>query len=223
MRNLELLYSVQLSPLKDLEHIQCSAVDYDTGVIYCASSKCIVGLNPKDGQITGVVSLLTDDYMPTDGSGKVVGIQCIPDQQSVCVAIDNGNLLVWNVLVGDLECVGNVESGFTSMCWSPDLELLVLTTGQETMIMMTREFDPVTEKSLHPEQFGSAEFVTVGWGKKETQFHGSVGKQAATIKPEDEKPALPWDDRKPRISWRGDGQFFVVSTISPISGKYFLF
>ncbi|XP_071171469.1 elongator complex protein 1-like [Mytilus edulis] len=218
MRNLELLYSVQLSPLKDLEHIQCSAVDYDTGVIYCASSKCIVGLNPKDGQITGVVSLLTDDYMPTDGSGKVVGIQCIPDQQSVCVAIDNGNLLVWNVLVGDLECVGNVESGFTSMCWSPDLELLVLTTGQDTLIMMTREFDPVTEKSLHPEQFGSAEFVTVGWGKKETQFHGSVGKQAATIKPEDEKPALPWDDRKPRISWRGDGQFFVVSTISPISG-----
>lgn len=40
--------------------------------------------------------------MPIDGSGKVVGIQCIPDQQSVCVAIDNGNLLVWNVLVGDV-------------------------------------------------------------------------------------------------------------------------
>lgn len=29
-----------------------------------------------------------------------------------------------------------------------------------------------------------AEFITVGWGKKETQFHGSVGKQAATAKPE---------------------------------------
>lgn len=29
-----------------------------------------------------------------------------------------------------------------------------------------------------------AELITVGWGKKETQFHGSVGKQAATVKPE---------------------------------------
>ncbi len=29
-----------------------------------------------------------------------------------------------------------------------------------------------------------AEFVTVGWGKKETQFHGSEGKQAAAAKPE---------------------------------------
>ena len=36
---------------------------------------------------------------------------------------------------------------------------------------------------------------------------------------QDEKPALPWDDRKPRISWRGDGQFFVVSTISPSTGN----
>lgn len=219
MRNLELLYSTQLSALTELSGIQCSSVDYDTGIIYCASAYNITGLNPRDGEISGVISLVNDGYLPPDGSGKVVGIQCIPDQQSVCVATDNGNLLLWNVFTQELECVGNVESGITSMSWSPDMELLVLTTGQETMIMMTRDFDPITEKSLHPENFGSAEFITVGWGKKETQFHGSVGKQAATLKPEDEKPALPWDDRKPRISWRGDGQFFVVSTISPSTGS----
>lgn len=28
-----------------------------------------------------------------------------------------------------LECVGSVESGLTSMSWSPDEELVVLTTG----------------------------------------------------------------------------------------------
>ena len=28
------------------------------------------------------------------------------------------------------------------------------------------------------------QFVTVGWGKKETQFHGSLGKQAAQVKPQ---------------------------------------
>lgn len=218
MRNLELLYSVQLPARTELSGVQCICVDYDTGIIYCATGSNLTGFNPKDGQISAVVSLVSDGYMPQDGSGKVVGIQCLPDQQSVCAATDNGNLLLWNVPIGELECVGNVDSGFTSMSWSPDMELLVLTTGQETMIMMTREFDPIMEKSLHPENFGSAEFITVGWGKKETQFHGSVGKQAATLKPEDEKPALPWDDRKPRISWRGDGQFFVISTISPSTG-----
>lgn len=32
--------------------------------------------------------------------------------------------------------------------------------------------------------FVTAEFVQVGWGKKETQFHGSVGKQAAQVRPD---------------------------------------
>ena len=32
--------------------------------------------------------------------------------------------------------------------------------------------------------FVLAKFVTVGWGKKETQFHGSEGKEAAKRKVE---------------------------------------
>ena len=110
--------------------------------------------------------------------------------------------------------------------------------------------------------------ITVGWGKKETQFHGSEGKQAAVKKQEvcssklvecKEKnlifkdrnrtsfkwdqmknlfsgfcefdlisiqfqsadAAFAWDDQKPRITWRGDGQYFVVSSINPTSGENF--
>lgn len=33
-------------------------------------------------------------------------------------------------------------------------------------------------------------------------------------------PALPWDDHKPRISWRGDGQHVAVSDICPGTGWY---
>ncbi|MGH0154640.1 UNVERIFIED_CONTAM: hypothetical protein FKN15_036947 [Acipenser sinensis] len=54
-----------------------------------------------------------------------------------------------------LECVGSVDSGLTGMIWSPDQELVILTTGK---------------------------FVTVDLGKKETQFHGSEGKEAAQCK-----------------------------------------
>lgn len=54
----------------------------------------------------------------------------------------------------------------------------------------------------------------MGWGKKETQFHGSEGKGAARAKPQvDETPAGVLDDNKPRIRWRGDGAFFAVSYI----------
>lgn len=218
MRNLELLNLIELSPLSEICGANCTSVDCDTGTVYCATSTHLAGLDPNTGQLTGIVSLVDDEFVPGDGTGSVVGIQYLADQQAVCAATSSGNLVMWHVTMGQLECVGSVESGLTSMTWSPDLELLILTTGQNTFIMMTREFDPITESSLHPENFGEAQFVTVGWGKKETQFHGSAGKEAAKQKSEEVKPALPWDDRLPRVSWRGDGQLFVVSTISPDTG-----
>ena len=44
---------------------------------------------------------------------------------------------------------------------------------------MTKDFDVVSEQSLANEEFGEAKFINVGWGKKETQFHGTEGKEAA--------------------------------------------
>ncbi|KAL5004669.1 hypothetical protein ScPMuIL_018125 [Solemya velum] len=218
MRNLKLLTNVRAPPQADLKDIQGFSVDCDTGLVYCASSKNIFGIDPRTNEITCRVSLTEDGYFPADGSGKLVGIQYLADQQSVCIVTNTGNLLLFNVLLGQLECVGCVESGLTEMAWSPDLGLVILITGQETMIMMTREFDPVTEVAMHPEQFGESKFITVGWGKKETQFHGSEGKGAAKKKSVDVNPAMFWDDTKPRVSWRGDGQNFVVSSVDPSTG-----
>uniref|UniRef100_A0AAQ5ZD13 Elongator complex protein 1 n=1 Tax=Amphiprion ocellaris TaxID=80972 RepID=A0AAQ5ZD13_AMPOC len=64
----------------------------------------------------------------------------------------------------------------------------------------------------------AGKFITVGWGKKETQFHGSEGKQAAQKKIQEVQPAVAWDDRRPRVTWRGDGQLFAVSAICPQTG-----
>ena len=63
------------------------------------------------------------------------------------------------------------------------------------------------------------QFITAGWGKKETQFHGSEGKAAARAPVQNEAtPAFPWDDCQPRVRWRGDGSLFAVSTINPNTG-----
>ena len=83
---------------------------------------------------------------------------------------------------------------------------------------MTRDFDPLLETSMHPGEFGEAQQVSVGWGQKETQFHGSIGKQSAQAKASGDKPAFSWDSRQPQISWRGDGQYFAVSTVGQSSG-----
>ncbi|PIK52107.1 putative elongator complex protein 1 [Apostichopus japonicus] len=90
--------------------------------------------------------------------------------------------------------------------------------SQDTVILMTREFDPVIETSLHPDEFGEMTPVNVGWGEKATQFHGTAGKEAAKEKSEEAGEVLPWDDKLVRISWRGDGEYFVTSAIHPHRG-----
>lgn len=89
---------------------------------------------------------------------------------------------------------------------------------------MTRDFDVLSEAPLKTSEFGDEQSVNVGWGSKETQFHGSQGKSAAAASNEQQKFASrggssPDDDRRPRISWRGDGAFFVVSSLEAINPR----
>ncbi|XP_061873877.1 elongator complex protein 1 isoform X3 [Colius striatus] len=143
-----------------------------------------------------------------------------------CLSAEAGTVLVGSQYglvelgpAGDsVECVGSVDSGLSTMSWSPDQELVLLATGQQTLIMMTRDFEPITEKQIHQDEFGEGKFVALGWGKKETQFHGSEGKQAAHRKQTEVLPASAWDDGRPRVTWRGDGQFVAVSAICPETG-----
>ncbi|KAM9262872.1 elongator complex protein 1 isoform 4-T4 [Morus bassanus] len=156
--------------------------------------------------------------MPEDGSGCIVGIEDLPEQESVCVATAAGDILLCNLSTKQVECVGSVDSGLSTMSWSPDQELVLLATGQQTLIMMTRDFEPITEKQIHQDEFGEGKFVALGWGKKETQFHGSEGKQAAHRKQTEVSPTSAWDDGRPRVTWRGDGQFVAVSAVCPETG-----
>ncbi|XP_038147078.1 LOW QUALITY PROTEIN: elongator complex protein 1 [Cyprinodon tularosa] len=218
MRNLKLLKSLQSSELQGVGSPQCFSVRSDTGSLLIASQFSVVEYNPQSGEVVSEASLTADGYLPEDGSGLVVGLQDLAELQSACLATAGGDVVLFNLNTSQLECVGSVDSGLTSMSWSPDEELVILTTGQETVIMMTKEFEPVTEVGIHQEDFGEGKFITVGWGKKETQFHGSEGKQAAQRKIQDVQPAVAWDDRKPRVTWRGDGQLFAVSAICPQTG-----
>uniref|UniRef100_A0A673WPJ1 Elongator complex protein 1 n=1 Tax=Salmo trutta TaxID=8032 RepID=A0A673WPJ1_SALTR len=211
MRNLRLLKSLRCSELQGPGTPQCFSVRTDTGTVLIASEYSVTELDPRAGQVMNEVSLTAERYLPEDGSGTVVGIQDLPDQESVCVATATGDVILYNLSTSQLECVGSVNSGLSAMSWSPDQELVTLTTGQDTIIMMTKNFEPIIEVGIHQDDFGEGKFITVGWGKKETQFHGSEGKHAV-------QPAMSWDDRRPRVTWRGDGQLFAVSSVCPQTG-----
>uniref|UniRef100_A0A8C4E912 Elongator complex protein 1 n=1 Tax=Dicentrarchus labrax TaxID=13489 RepID=A0A8C4E912_DICLA len=212
MRNLKLLKSLRSSELQGPGSPQCFAVRADTGSLLVASHYSITEYDPRTGQVVTEASLTAEGFLPEDGSGVVVGLQDLAELESACLATAGGDVVLFNLNTCQLECFGSVDSGLTSMSWSPDEELVVLTTGQETIIMMTKDFEPITEVGIHQDDFGEGKFITVGWGKKETQFHGSEGKQAAQRKVQ-VSPAAVWDDRRPRVTWRGDGQLFAVSAI----------
>ncbi|KAM8939082.1 elongator complex protein 1 [Pelodytes ibericus] len=214
MRNLKLLTSLHCTAAQGIGSPQCCSIRTDTGTVLIGTGYGFVELDPNTEQITRDVSLTAEGFLPEDGSGHVVGIQDVPDQESVCIATSTGDVILSNLNTVQLECVGSVDGGIVTMSWSPDQELVLLVTGQQTLILMTKDFEPIAEAPIHQDDFGEGKFITLGWGKKETQFHGSEGKQAARQKKITEAPpALPWDDRKPRVTWRGDGQLFAVSSI----------
>uniref|UniRef100_A0A3P8U359 Elongator complex protein 1 n=1 Tax=Amphiprion percula TaxID=161767 RepID=A0A3P8U359_AMPPE len=147
MRNLKLLKSLRSSELQGPGSPQCFSVRADTGSLLIASQYSITEYDPRTGQVVSEASLTADSFLPEDGSGVV----------SACLATASGDVVLFNLntcQVGGAENVGSVDSGLTSMSWSPDEELVILTTGQETIIMMTKDFEPITEVGIHQDDFG---------------------------------------------------------------------
>ncbi|KAM9587121.1 elongator complex protein 1 isoform 3-T3 [Morphnus guianensis] len=218
MRNLRLLRTGGRRPAAAPGSPQCFCLSAEPGTVLVGSQHGLLELGAAGDSVTREVSLTAEGFMPEDGSGCIVGIEDLPEQECVCVATAAGDILLCNLSTKQVECVGSVDSGLSTMSWSPDQELVLLATGQQTLIMMTRDFEPITEKEIHQDEFGEGKFVALGWGKKETQFHGSEGKQAAHRKQTEVSPTSAWDDSRPRVTWRGDGQFVAVSAVCPETG-----
>lgn len=81
---------------------------------------------------------------------------------------------------------------------------------------MGSTFDPVAEIPMTVEDLNASKHVSVGWGKKETQFQGRGAKamRDPTI-PEkvDEGLPSPHEDGATTISWRGDGAYVAINSV----------
>jgi len=155
----------------------------------------------------------------------ICGIKYLMDIQAICIAFSNGDIILVHLdnslRSGDvIEVVGSVESNIKCMEWSPDEEIIILVTGMNTILEMTKDFDVITEYPINVDEAGEAAGISLGWGRKETQFHGSEGKSSAQKKVDTSVFTLSDydDDLKPRVSWCGDGNMFCCSIIDQNKG-----
>ena len=59
-----------------------------------------------------------------------------------------------SLLIQQVLCVGCVSDGICFMSWSPYQDLVVMVTGGDNLLLMTRDFDPLNEVSMYPTEFG---------------------------------------------------------------------
>jgi len=144
--------------------------------------------------------------IPTDGSIVYIDACLASDRLVLCSS--NGDLLSLDYGGSSLDYVGCIDPGIEASCWSLGGEVLAIVTSSLKVVFLNHDLDPVSEVEL--QNIAEEQHVSVGWGKSETQFRGSEGKLKKDNK-ETSETVEKYDDGKVRISWRGDGQFLVVS------------
>lgn len=115
-----------------------------------------------------------------------------------------------------VEIVGTVEPSIVAVGWSPDEELLVIVTGDGQAVFMSRTFDLITMTPFSADDLSKSKHVSVGWGKKETQFQGKGAKAKGLRDPTipekvDQGTLSPNDDGRCTVSWRGDGAYVAIN------------
>lgn len=161
---------------------------------------------------------------PALTTDNILSLYYFADSQTACLVLEGGDIIVVREepLHGEdrIEIVGSVDAGISAARWSPDEELLAITTKADTLVFMSRSFEGVMDVAMTQEDLKASNHVSVGWGKKETQFKGRGAKamRDPTMPEKIDEGSLSVDDRgEATISWRGDGAFVAVCTI--LDGK----
>ncbi|KAI2468252.1 IkappaB kinase complex, IKAP component [Annulohypoxylon bovei var. microspora] len=154
---------------------------------------------------------------------RVVSSHHFSDTLTTCLVLEGGDIIVVRESEGlnpqdgaHIEIMGSIDEGITAASWSPDEELLAITTKANTAVFMSRGFDGITDMTLTVDDLKESKHVSVGWGKKETQFQGRGAKalRDPTIPEKVDQGVLsPDDDGSTIISWRGDGAYVAINSI----------
>ncbi|GAM18409.1 hypothetical protein SAMD00019534_015840 [Acytostelium subglobosum LB1] len=234
MRNVCRLIELSDSLPCEIGQYTLFTVDTINSVVYLVTdSNTFVGYSTTLKNVKVQIELNQQDIL-SEGA-KIVAVQFIPDQESVCLASTKGDILMFNVQSGQLECVGIVGSGIMCMSWSPDFELFILATESETLVQMTKDWDILGEVGIHSLLPGgklTANIITNS-NLPQSQYSKAAyapstmdPTQAATTTSTKDDSVTTTNNRyltePPSISWRGDGQFFVCSSFDASCNRVML-
>lgn len=174
-----------------------------SGIVYVSTNEGVISFDWSTNEVNEIAPI-----------ENVIAIEHLSLNDELCIATEAGEVLVYNMHSANEESVTFCAGGIETMAWSHDQEVVAFVTKTNSLVVMNSAYDVLNECQLDNEDFGTEQFVNVGWGKKETQFHGSEGKSAAKQKPEEVVITDPNDlDRRISIVWRGDDELFVVSFV----------
>ncbi|CAI6338307.1 unnamed protein product [Periconia digitata] len=177
-------------------------------------------VNGAQERLESVASWDAPCPLPSLTHDSIVDLHHFSDSSTTCLVLAGGDIVLVRQYPENgeelVEIVGSVDAGISAACWSPDEELLTITTLADTLLLMSRDIENIASITLSPDDVNASNHVSVGWGKKETQFKGKRARalQDPTM-PEtvDEGVLSPLDDRSVTISWRGDGAYFAVNKV----------
>ena len=211
----------------DRDALPLTATAWDT-----ASDTLVCAFGPSQSRALIQLKRLRDDAfvpvaewdapcpLPSLPCDSVVLLHHFADTSVSCIVLAGGDIVLVreNVLPGEeeVEIVGSVDAGISAAAWSPDEELLAIATQADTFLVMSRDMDSIFNVTMAPDDVKVSHHVSVGWGKKETQFKGKGARalRDPTVPDRiDEGVLSPFDDRAVAISWRGDGAYVAVSTV----------
>lgn len=155
MKNLKILYAIE----EKFDSLNCPKFltlnsENRTGEIYVTTSHNLLALNLQKRSsriLASVLGACSCEYLSLNNE--------------IILACEAGEVFVYKPLTNQLEEVTYCDGGIEMMCLSPDQEIIVFITKQQTVVLMNSTYDVITECSLSEEFFGEDEFVNVGWGE----------------------------------------------------------
>ncbi|KAL0482373.1 elongator complex protein 1 [Acrasis kona] len=193
MRNLVLLQHLEANCANENDDVMCYC-PIEGSLYFAVRKSCsIFSMDLK----TGEVSKDVDIKESVQAGATPISATYIAELESLCIATDAGDILTFNIHTSICESVAVVSEGLKSMSWSPDQELVVFATANDTLMTLSKEFEQIAEVDIQQEPTTTNRSTV------------TLEQTSTTVLSEESKSSPP------QISWRADGMFFAVNSYDP--------
>lgn len=250
MRNLITLNEGRLKPLNSSNaDLPLKLIDsvFDT---LSDSVTCVIGalevglLEVHQFMKTGEKNVLASFNVETFDD-KLLSFAHFADINQLVFVFEQGDIITasydptsFDPLQSLVEIVGTIDNGIEAAKWSYDEETLAIVTKDKSVVLLSKLCEAISEYNLKVDDLKKSKHVTVGWGKKETQFRGKGARAverdalaslraSGLVGNQLRDPTMPYmvdrgvvtsmDTHEVNISWRGDCEYFAVSTIETVT------